>query len=372
MSNNRDDVSALPRGEEILHGEGIQMKERSTYPFVAIVGQERMKTGLILTIVNPTLSGILIRGEKGTAKSTAIRGLAEILPLIDVVRDCPFQLAPNEQGEVCVECARAECRERWTRGEPPESVRRKVSVVELPVGATEDRVVGTLDLEYALKEGEKHFEPGLLAAAHRGILYVDEVNLLDDHIVDVLLDSAAMGVNTVEREGVSYTHPARFTLVGTMNPEEGELRPQLLDRFGLCVNIQGDPDLGQRVEIMERRVAFDENPAGFVEGWLAESRRLADEIVRAVSLYPQVAIRRELLFEIASYCIEVGVDGHRGDIIMMKAAKTLAAFRGRADVVPEDIEEVAQYVLPHRVRRQPLQEIIQDVGSLRRPMCESH
>ncbi|MGO9566148.1 MAG: ATP-binding protein [Desulfomonilaceae bacterium] len=343
------------------------MKERLTYPFVAIVGQERMKTGLILTIVNPTLSGILIRGEKGTAKSTAIRGLAEILPLIEVVRDCPFQLAPDEQGEVCVECARLPCRERGMRGEAPEIIRRKVSVVELPVGATEDRVVGTLDLEYALKEGEKHFEPGLLAAAHRGILYVDEVNLLDDHVVDVLLDSAAMGVNTVEREGVSYTHPARFTLVGTMNPEEGELRPQLLDRFGLCVTVQGDQDSGQRVEIMERRVAFDENPTGFVEKWREGSQRLADEIVRAVALYPHVAIRRELLFEIAAYCIDVGVDGHRGDIIMLKAAKTLAAYYGRKDVTPEDIEEAAQYVLPHRVRRQPMQEIIHDVGRLRRP-----
>lgn len=342
------------------------MKDRVTYPFVAIVGQEQMKTGLILTIVNPTLSGILIRGEKGTAKSTAIRGLAEILPLMEVVRDCPFQLAPGEQGEVCTECVRVQCRERAARGEAPETVRRKVSVVELPVGATEDRVVGTLDLEYALKEGEKHFEPGLLAAAHRGILYVDEVNLLDDHVVDVLLDSAAMGVNTVEREGVSYTHPARFTLVGTMNPEEGELRPQLLDRFGLCVNVQGDQDSEQRVAIMERRVAFDEDPEGFVEKWREESGRLAAEIVRAVALYPDVVIRRELLFEIAACCMDVGVDGHRGDIIMMKAAKTLAAFRGRTEATPADIEEAAQYVLPHRVRRQPFQEIVRDVSHLRR------
>ncbi len=346
------------------------MKAQITYPFVAIVGQEQMKTALVLTIINPTLSGVLIRGEKGTAKSTAVRGLAEILPWIDVVCGCPFQLAPEEQGQVCAECSHMQCRERRTRGESPEISRRKVAVVELPVGATEDRVVGTLDLEHALREGEKHIEPGLLATAHRGILYVDEVNLLDDHVVDVLLDSAAMGVNTVEREGVSYTHPARFTLVGTMNPEEGELRPQLLDRFGLCVTVQGTQDTGERVEIMERRAAFDGNPAAFAKRWHRESQRLAAEIVAAVALYPSVAIRRELLFDIASYCIDVGVDGHRGDIMMLKTAKTLAAYHGRADVSPRDTEEAAQYVLPHRVRRQPLQEIIRNVDGLRRSRAD--
>ena len=342
------------------------MNERTTYPFAAIVGQEMMRTGLIMAIVNPTLSGILIRGEKGTAKSTAVRGLAEILPTIDTVRDCPFQLAPEEQGDICDNCTRMQCRERRVRGEVPETVRRKIAVVELPVGATEDRVVGTLDLEHALKKGEKHFEPGLFAAAHRGILYVDEVNLLDDHVVDVLLDSAAMGVNTVEREGVSHTHPARFTLVGTMNPEEGELRPQLLDRFGLCVTIEGAQETMQRVEIMERRAAFDEDPPRFAEKWREESRNLAERISRAVVLYPQVQVARELLFEIASYCLDVGVDGHRGDIIMLKAARTLAAYRGRNQATREDVEEAARYVLPHRVRRQPLQEIVRDVESVRR------
>lgn len=341
------------------------MKYHFKYPFVAIVGQERMKTGLILTLINPTLSGILIRGEKGTAKSTAVRGLADVLPWIEVVRDCPFQLAPGEQGEACEECVRQSCRERLMRGEPPETIRRKVSVVELPVGATEDRVVGTLDLEYALKEGEKHFDPGLLAAAHRGILYVDEVNLLDDHVVDVLLDSAAMGVNSVEREGVSYSHPARFTLVGTMNPEEGELRPQLLDRFGLCVTVQGAADLEERLEVMERRVAFDEHPEALASRWRDESERLARVIERAMGLYPQVAISRELLVEIAQYCIQVGVDGHRGDIIMMKTAKTLAAYCGRTEVTLDDVREAAGLVLPHRVRRQPLQDVVRDVTHLR-------
>jgi magnesium chelatase subunit I len=347
------------------------MKQQVRYPFTAIVGQERMKTGLILTLINPSLGGILIRGEKGTAKSTAVRGLAEILPWIEVVRDCPFQMSPGEQGETCAGCFRGICRESVERGEAREMIRRHVSVVELPVGATEDRVVGTLDLEHALREGEKLFEPGLLAAAHRGILYVDEVNLLDDHVVDVLLDSAAMGVNTVEREGVSYTHPARFTLVGTMNPEEGELRPQLLDRFGLCVTVRGSFDLEQRVEVVERRVAFDEHPEEFAARWQGESEQLARRMETAMALYPQVTISRRLITDISATCLDLGVDGHRGDIIMMKTAKTLAAYQGHAVVTPENVEEAAELVLPHRVRRQPMQEILEDVGSLRRTSRET-
>lgn len=342
------------------------MNQRLVYPFAAIVGQERMKTGIMLTVINPTLSGILIRGEKGTAKSTAVRALAEVLPLLDVVPDCPFHLSPEETGECCTGCLRNECRQRRMEGKPAETVQRKVAVVELPVGATEDRVVGTLDLEQALREGAKHFEPGLLAAAHRGILYVDEVNLLDDHIVDVLLDSAAMGVNTVEREGISYSHPARFTLVGTMNPEEGELRPQLLDRFGLCVTVEGSRDARERVEIMERRAAFEDRPEVFASRWEEASRQLAASVVKAMERYPSVAVERQNLFEIASYCIDVGVDGHRGDIIMLKTAKTLAALHGRSSVTADDIEEAAQYVLPHRVRRQPLQDIVRDVSLVRR------
>jgi magnesium chelatase subunit I len=343
------------------------MYERNTYPFAAIVGQERMKTGLILTVVNPGLSGILIRGEKGTAKSTAVRGLAEILPLLDVIRDCPFHLSPDESGDCCAGCRKTACRERRARGEAVETVQRKVAVVELPVGATEDRVVGTLDLEQALQEGVKHFEPGLLAAAHRGILYVDEVNLLDDHIVDILLDSAAMGINIVEREGISHSHPARFTLVGTMNPEEGELRPQLLDRFGLCVTVEGSRDRAERVEIMERRAAFEEQPHLFAARWETASRQLAVSVVKAMERYPSVTVERKLLFDIAARCIDLGVDGHRGDIIMLKTAKTIAALHGRADVTSGDIEEAAQYALPHRMRRQPLQEIIQNAGRLQRP-----
>ncbi len=340
------------------------MNPQCIYPFVAIVGQEHMKLGLILNVINSSLSGVLIRGEKGTAKSTAVRALADVLPEIEVVADCPFQLPAEGDPAVCIHCGNEVCRET-PPGSDRKTVRRKVRVVELPVGATEDRVVGTLDLEHALKEGEKRFEPGILAAAHRGILYVDEVNLLDDHIVDVLLDSAAMGVSTVEREGISFTHPARFTLVGTMNPEEGELRPQLLDRFGLCVRIEGIRDIEARVAIMERRTAFDEDPQGFCRLWEEESRELSRRIQQAMGLYPKVFIDRPLLTDIASCCLDVGVDGHRGDIIMLKTAKTLAAYDGRMAATRQDIDLAAELALPHRVRRQPLQEIAADVQGLR-------
>jgi magnesium chelatase subunit I len=341
------------------------MNERITYPFAAITGQERMKLALILNIINPSISGVLIRGEKGTAKSTAVRGLAELLPALDVIQGCPFQLAPGEQGEVCAACGRQECQDRIARAEPEEVLQRRTAVVELPVGATEDRVVGTLDLEYALQHGAKRFEPGLLASAHRGILYVDEVNLLDDHVVDVLLDSAAMAINTIEREGISFSHPARFTLVGTMNPEEGELRPQLLDRFGLCVTVEGARDPGQRVEIIERRAQFERDPALFASHWREASQDIAATITRAIALYPSVTVERELLFDIANCCIQVGVDGHRGDIVMLKTAKTLAAYHGRREVFRDDIQEAAALALPHRVRRQPMQDIAGNVDLLR-------
>jgi len=341
------------------------MKKNPIYPFAAIVGQDRLKLALILNIINPGLSGVLIRGEKGTAKSTAVRALADILPEIQVFADDPFQLSPTEEAEAYLEICRSLNQHGEELGKLPESQTRKVRVVELPVGATEDRVVGSLDMEHALKKGEKRVEPGLLAAAHRGILYVDEVNLLDDHVVDVLLDSAAMSVNTIEREGVSFSHPAKFTLVGTMNPEEGELRPQLLDRFGLCVNIEGIADAEQRVAIMERRAEFDEDTEGFARQWQGESQQLAAQILKAKALYPSVAIDKPLLFEIAQYCLDVGVDGHRGDIIMLKTAKTLAAYAGREQVLSEDIKTAAELVLPHRVRRQPLMEIADNVQALR-------
>lgn len=341
------------------------MKNRPIYPFTAIVGQEKMKLALMLNVINPGLSGVLIRGEKGTAKSTAVRALADILPGIPVFCDDPYQLDPEREFDIYREIRRS-LQLATLETDQPATTRRKVRVVELPVGATEDRVVGTLDLEHALKKGEKRVEPGILAQAHRNILYVDEVNLLDDHVVDVLLDSAAMGVNTIEREGVSFSHPARFTLVGTMNPEEGELRPQLLDRFGLCVNIEGIHKASDRVAIMQRRAAFDLDPQSFAGQWQTESEALAARICRAQDLYGGVTIEEKLLFDIAHYCLEVGVDGHRGDIIMLKTAKTLAAFDGRDTVAPPDIETAAELVLPHRVRRQPLMEIADNVQALRR------
>lgn len=340
------------------------MKSTPIYPFNAIVGQDKMKLALILNVINPGLSGVLIRGEKGTAKSTAVRALADILPEIEVFSDDPFQLEPRQEADLYLELARALNPDQNEQGNLPETLKRKVRVVELPVGATEDRVVGTLDLEYALKKGEKRVEPGLLAAAHRGILYVDEVNLLDDHVVDVLLDSAAMGVNTIEREGVSFSHPARFTLVGTMNPEEGELRPQLLDRFGLCVNIESIQSADQRVAIMEYRATFDEDPETFVGRFGVESQALAKRILKAKDRYPQVKAAKERLYEIARYCLDVGVDGHRGDIIILKTAKTLAAYEDRSEVTSADIQTAAELALPHRVRRQPLMEIADNLQAL--------
>lgn len=338
-------------------------KSGPVYPFAAIVGQERMKLALILNVINPGLSGVLIRGEKGTAKSTAVRALADILPEISVIKDDPYQLSPDDDLELFAKI-QANLGHQCTQ-----VVRetRKVRVVELPVGATEDRVVGSLDLEQALKSGEKKVEPGILAAAHRGILYVDEVNLLDDHVVDVLLDSAAMGVNTIEREGISFSHPARFTLVGTMNPEEGELRPQLLDRFGLCVNIEGIIEAESRVAVMERRVAFDREPETFAALWLEESGKIARRIEQARTILKNgVEVNRDLLFHIARLCLEVGVDGHRGDIIILKTARTLAAYDDRNEVGQNDIEAAAELALPHRVRRQPLMEIADNLEAIRR------
>lgn len=328
------------------------------YPFAAIVGQETLKRALILNIIDPSLGGVLIRGEKGTAKSTAVRGLADILPAIDVVQDCLFQLPAHDPDSLCGFCMDHPCVDGDGSSGRPAMTERKVRVVELPLGATEDRLVGTLNLEHALKTGEKRFEPGILAHAHRGILYVDEVNLLDDHLVDVLLDSAAMGVNTVEREGVSFAHPARFTLVGTMNPEEGELRPQLLDRFGLCVNIEGIRDPEARVAVMERRLLFDQDPIRFAENWAAESARISHQVQEAQKRCPDVSADRAILERIAAACLRLGVDGHRADIVTLKTARAFAAYEGRSEVNAEDVAVAAELALPHRLPRTPF-----DAGS---------
>lgn len=326
--------------------------KKNTYPFAAIVGQEKMKKALILNVINPSLSGVLIRGEKGTAKSTAVRALVEILPEIDVVEGCPYQSDPDKP-----ELYSPYVNDLLSKGEELKRQSRKISLVELPISATEDRVVGMIDLEYALKHGQKKVEPGILAAANRGILYVDEVNLLDDHVVDVLLDSAAMGVNTIEREGISFSHQARFTLVGTMNPEEGELRPQLLDRFGLCVTIEGLKKPEDRVEIIKRRMAFEKDPEAFLKQWSSESEKLAKQITTASEMLPTVEADESILDEIVQRSLETGVDGHRSDIIMLKASKTLAAWHGRAQVQPEDVQEAAELALAHRIRRQPFENV---------------
>ncbi|KAF0096068.1 MAG: magnesium chelatase subunit I [Puniceicoccaceae bacterium 5H] len=331
--------------------------KKTPYPFAAIVGQERMKKALILNVIHPGLSGVLIRGEKGTAKSTAVRALADILPEIAVVEGCPFQSDPDQP-----DLYSPHVQEQIAEGHALRRIQRKIRVVELPISATEDRVVGTIDLEHALKHGQKQIEPGILAAANRGILYVDEVNLLDDHVVDVLLDSAAMGVNTIEREGISFSHQARFTLVGTMNPEEGELRPQLLDRFGLCVTIEGLREPEHRVEIIRRRMAFEANPEGFTAQWALESERLTQRIAEASQRLPQVEAGDDVLEQIVRRSLEMGVDGHRSDIVMLKASKTLAAWHERTEVTADDIAEAAELALPHRVRRQPFEELIGHAG----------
>src|SRR5437660_6053200 len=260
-----------------------------TYPFSAIVGQQDMKLALILNAIQPSIGGVLIRGEKGTAKSTAVRALAAVLPELTVVSDCPFSCHPEQPTALC-----SSCRERFERGDTLPVVQRQMRVVDLPINASEDRVVGTLDLEHALREGERRFEPGVLADVNRGILYVDEVNLLDDYVVDVLLDAAAMGVNIVEREGVSFSHPARFMLVGTMNPEEGELRPQLTDRFGLCVDITSIHDIRQRVEIVERRERYEASPSAFLAEYARAEQELRTRITRAARMEQKITVPRHV------------------------------------------------------------------------------
>lgn len=327
------------------------MKRAAVYPFTAIVGQEDMKLSLILNVINPALGGVLIKGEKGTAKSTAVRALAELLPAMKAVEGCKFHCNPEDENMLCDDCAS----KLHNDGVLPEET-VKMRVVELPVSATEDRVVGTLDIEHAIKHGEKKFEPGILATANRNILYVDEINLLDDHVVDVLLDAAAMGINTVEREGVSYSHPARFVLVGTMNPEEGDIRPQLLDRFGLSVVVTGEHDPEQRVEVIKRRLAYEADADKFIASYAEEQEALAEKIITAGKLLPSVTIADKLLETVAKLAVELGVDGHRADITVIKTSLTIAAFNGRTEVELEDLKQAAKLVLPHRMRRRPFEE----------------
>lgn len=325
------------------------------YPFAAIVGQEEMKKALVLNIINPLLGGVLIRGEKGTAKSTAVRALAELLPEREQVGGCTFGCDPNEESLLC-----SDCLETKKQDGEFQVINSKMRVIELPVSATEDRVVGTLDIEHAIKKGEKKFEAGILAQANRNILYVDEVNLLDDHVVDVLLDSAAMAINTIEREGISFSHPSKFILVGTMNPEEGDLRPQLLDRFGLVVDVSGERNTAQRVEVIKRRLEFEDEPAAFSNKYEEEQQRLCEKISQAKKILERVRFDDKILELAAKISIEMGVDGHRADIGMIKTAMTIAAYNLKEDVTEEDLMEAAKFVLPHRMRRRPFEEGVMD------------
>ena len=321
------------------------------FPFTAIVGQERMRRALILNAVDTRIGGVLIRGERGTAKSTAARALAALLPSVKVVDDCRFGCDPDRPSTWCTEC-----KERFDGASKIPHHVRTTSFVNLPVSATEDRVVGTLDIEQAIQKGERHFEPGVLASANRGLLYIDEVNLLDDHVVDVLLDSAAMGVNMVEREGISFTHPARFILVGTMNPEEGELRPQLLDRFALSVDIVGIREARERVMIMERNLAFEQDAEVFRKKWMPKEEDLSHQIERGRELVGQVTHTSRDLLSIAALTSSLNVDGHRADLVILKAARAQAAFEGRTKINDHDIALAAELALPHRIKRTPFQQ----------------
>ncbi|MDP2659652.1 MAG: ATP-binding protein [Dehalococcoidia bacterium] len=324
---------------------------RRIFPFSAIVGQEHMKNALLYNAVDPSIGGVLIRGEKGTGKSTAVRAVAEILPPRFTIAGCRFHCHPNQKEGLC-----PECQARRDNGEVFELTEEPTHVVDLPLNASEDRVVGSIDIETAIKSGQRRFEPGILSATHRAILYVDEVNLLDDHIVDILLDVAVTGVNVVEREGVTYTHPSRFILVGTMNPEEGELRPQLLDRFGLCVDIQAEHASERRMQIVRRSMDFQANPQEFLERWQEAQDNLGHNIRQARDLLPKITPSDELLEMAAELSIQMQVDGHRAEIIIVKTALASAAFNGRTTPSFDDVREAAILALAHRVKRRPLDE----------------
>ena len=334
-------------------------EENFLFPFTRIVGQDKMKKALLLNVIDPNIGGVLIKGEKGTAKSTAVRSLARILPFRENVSSCVFRCDLSGSDGICPYCL-----EKITKGEALEPVRAGIRVVELPLSATEDRVAGTLDIEYVLRTGKKKFEPGILAQANGNILYVDEVNLLDDHLVDLLLDSAAMGVNYVEREGVSFSHPSRFILVGTMNPEEGDLRPQLLDRFGLSVDVRGEKDPATRAEVVRRRLKYDEDPRAYIEENEKEIGDMTKHISDARSLIKKIDTDDNTIDMVVGVTAKFGVDGHRADITMVKAAKANAAFEGRSEVTKDDIRQVAELVLSHRIKRRPFERSTIDAGEL--------
>ena len=322
------------------------------FPFTAIVGQEEMKLALQLNVIDPKIGGVMIMGDRGTGKSTTIRAIADLLPEIEVVKNDPFNSSPYD-----LDLMSNEVKLTIQKGESIETEFIKIPMVDLPLGATEDRVCGTIDIENALTEGIKAFEPGLLAKANRGILYVDEVNLLDDHLVDILLDSAASGWNTVEREGISIRHPARFVLVGSGNPEEGELRPQLLDRFGMHAEIRTVKDPALRVKVVEERTAFDQAPNIWVENYKEKQQELRNRIVAAQKLLPNVELDYDLRVKISEVCSQLDVDGLRGDIVTNRAAKAYAAYNQRTKVTIQDIGKIITLCLRHRLRKDPLESI---------------
>ena len=329
-----------------------QAFQSRVFPFTAIVGQAEMKLALLLNVIDPRIGGVMIMGDRGTGKSTTIRALADLLPEIPVVAGDPYNSSPNDP-----DLQSSEVRERLQRGESLSEGRCQVPMADLPLGATEDRLCGTIDIEKALSEGVRAFEPGLLAKANRGLLYVDEVNLLDDHLVDVLLDSAASGWNTVEREGVSVRHPARFVLIGSGNPEEGELRPQLLDRFGMSVEVRTVRDPEQRVQVVDQRGQFDSDPVSFLTQFQGQQKGLQEKVVAAQERLGSVQMDPDLRLKISEVCGQLEVDGLRGDIVTNRAARALAAFEGRAEVNDDDVARVMACCLRHRLRKDPLEQV---------------
>lgn len=327
----------------------VRLLKNLIFPFSAIVGQEKVKKALVLNAINPSIGGVLIKGDKGTGKTTAVRALADLLPPLKVVKGCPFNCDPDDPTSFCDSCKMDESGEIQIE-------EKKMRVVELPLGATEDRVVGSINIEKALKEGMKALEPGLLADANRNILYVDEINLLDDNLVDVLLDAAAYGINTVEREGISLVHPSNFILVGTMNPAEGELRPQLSDRIGLQISVQSILDIDDRVKIMERRESFEKDPLAFREEFQKYQAQILENIIEARKLLPEVKVSQDMMKVIAQLCVDMGVDGHRADIAILKTSKALAAYYKHQEVEYIDVEEATALVLGERFHKKSLDE----------------
>jgi len=323
----------------------------SPFPFSAIVGQDEMKLAIQIVAIDPKVGGILALGDRGTGKSTAVRALADLLPPLQVVVGCRYGCDPASSGATCSDCTSLKA-----TGKRPKTETRPVPVVDLPLGASEDRVVGALDLEKALSQGVKAFSPGLLAQANRGFLYIDEVNLLEDHLVDLLIDVAASGENVVEREGLSVRHPARFVLVGSGNPEEGELRPQLLDRFGLSVEVRTPQDIDQRIAVIKRRDAFERDPQGFRDEWATQNEGLREHILKARKLLDKVKVGDDLLRLCAQLCQALGTDGLRAELTLMRACRSLAAMQGHKAATPAHLRTVAPMALRHRLRRNPLDD----------------